>query len=526
MFFPTLFLKLCVALSCGILLADVLPPAFVPAAAAGSSGLLLLWCAYRWKASAWFGVLLCFMLLLAGALAAGLGRAAPCDSAWRWPVEQALADRISYAGCICAEPVGKPRSVRLKVRLYGVAAGDTLLTSALNEQVLLYVARDSAALALRQGDLMVWRAAMEPVGFVRDGFDYAAYMRRQGVFRNAFVPAGAWRLAASGCLPPLSQVPADCRYRLLELLRRFRLKEPNHAVVAALTLGYREGLDAEMREAYASAGAMHILAVSGLHVGVLYALCHALLAPLRRRPRGRAAAAGLLLAFLWAVALVTGFSPSVTRAVTMCSFFELGTEMKRRTIAWDAVFVSAFLLLCCRPLWLFETGFRLSYGAVAAILWLSPGLLSLWTPARAWQRWPWQMICVSFAAQAGVLPFSLYAFHQFPTFFLLANFVAIPCATAILYLTLCLLPLAAAGWLPVWGGKALDAVASLLNASVRLIEQLPYATLRAIAFSETDLFFTAAVTVCFVLGVMRRRFSWLGIALALCIVWNALAMRG
>ena len=524
MFFPSLFLKLCLALACGILLADVLPPVFIPAAAAGTFGLLLLWCAYRWEAYAWFGALLCLMLLLTGALAAGLGRTAPCDSAWRWPAEQALSDRLSYAGCICAEPVEKPRSIRLKVRLYGLGIDDTLATSSVREQVLLYVAKDSAALALRQGDLLVWRAAMEPVGFVRDGFDYAAYMRRYGVFRNAFVPAGDWRLAASGCLPTLSQVPADCRYRLLELLRRYRLKEANHGVVAALTLGYREGLDAELREAYASAGAMHILAISGLHVGVLYALCHVLLAPLRRRPRCRAPAAGLLLAFLWAVSLVTGFSPSVTRAVTMCSFIELGSEMKRPTAAWDAVFVSAFLLLCYRPLWLFEVGFRLSYGAVVAILWLSPGLLSLWTPARAWQRWAWQMLCVSFSAQAGVLPFSLYYFHQFPTFFLLTNFIVVPCATGILYMTLCLLPLAAAGWFPVWGGKALDAVASLLNASVRFIEQLPYASLRAIAFSGTDLFFTVAVTGCFILGVTLRRYAWLGLSLALCIVWNAQAM--
>ena len=215
-------------------------------------------------------------------------------------------------------------------------------------------------------------------------------------------------------------------------------------VVSALILGQQQDISKEILKDYQYAGAIHILSVSGLHVGFILLFITFLLRPLPKNKYGNWIRLLAILLGLWGFAIIAGLSPSVIRSATMFSFVAIGMNLKRSTNIFHTLLVSLFIILLFKPSFLFDVGFQLSYLSLFFILWIQPLLSKIWIPKNKILRYFWDILTVSFAAQIGALPLSIYYFHQFPGLFFVTNIIILPFLSIIMGLGVFVMTLAAA----------------------------------------------------------------------------------
>lgn len=279
---------------------------------------------------------------------------------------------------------------------------------------------------------------------------------------------------------PLPDIPVVKRAgdRMLEyreqLLQQYRatMNPATYEVVAAMTLGDKTALTKETREKFNMTGASHILAISGLHLGIIYMMV-SLLAWGRR---WRIVAQVLTLVLLWGFAFLVGLPASVVRATTMLTIYGLLSLGYRQNSSLNVLAFTAIVILACHPEALFEVGFQMSYLAVFAILLFYPTLYGMisekWLMEHRVVRWIWGMTTVSLCAQLGVGPLIAFYFHRFSTYFLLTNFIVIPCAYLILVGGFLLL---LTSWTMI--ASALATVVTIMTQSLTAIAALPIASI-------------------------------------------------
>ena len=248
----------------------------------------------------------------------------------------------------------------------------------------------------------------------------------------------------------------------------------------------KDELDFEVKQAYAAAGAMHVLAVSGLHVGIIFLILNTLLAILDTSKKGRIVKAIILLISLWSYAMITGLSPSVLRAATMFSFVIMGTVLNRSSSIYNTLAASAFFILIINPNLLFEVGFQLSYVAVLGIVYLQPLIYK-----RIYTRWwlldkVWAITAVSIAAQIATLPLTLFYFNQFPVYFMLSNLLVIPSAAVILILGILLFIASPIPFISESIGWVLNKFIEGLNFGIKEIEVLPNSLIEGLSINVLE----------------------------------------
>ena len=256
-------------------------------------------------------------------------------------------------------------------------------------------------------------------------FNFAKYMRTLNVYDELHISNEQLLKHTSG-RPTLRGWAGKIRNKLLHKLKNSSLGKDERAIIQALVLGDKRDISTELYKDYAAAGAVHILAISGLHIGLLFLIFSTLLKPIKRIAYGNYLYPFILLIFLWCFALLAGLSASVTRAVTMFSFFVFANSINRETNTINTLFLSFFVLLIINPLWIFHVGFQLSYLAVLSILLIRPKLSLYYRPRFYLDKLLWDVFTVSIAAQVGIVPLSLYYFHQFPGLFFITNLVVLP----------------------------------------------------------------------------------------------------
>lgn len=336
-------------------------------------------------------------------------------------------DAVAFVGVVNDAP---DKGGKVKIPLRIEAAAERLSEWRPCEgYLLLFLDPMPEAEALRYGDrLWVSARAMptEPPKNPR-AFDYQRYLHYRNLHYQAFVrDSGAFGLIDRGHGNWLRRTAYAWRERLLLVLREYFPTQDEYAVASALLLGYKEDLSEELRTTYAQTGSMHALAVSGTHVGLVYAALYFLI---RRIPwRGGWKRWGdtlLVLLGIWVFALITGASPSVMRASMMFTLFLAGKALYRQASTWNVLGAAAFILLLYNPYNLFDLGFQLSFAAVAGIVGIMPVLQRYSPRLPRWLEGAWAVLLVGIAAQLGTLPLSLYYFHQFPVYFWLAGWVVI-----------------------------------------------------------------------------------------------------
>ncbi len=416
-------------------------------------------------------------------------------------------------------PVEKENSVKVTVRIQAdLSDGQPI---AHDEKVMAYFRKDSLSRTLQQGDLLMVNMLLKPVTNAGNPyeFDYRGYLNRRHIGRTAFVESGQWQRIDRYAQGPLLNLSNRIRTALLDIFRQAGLSGNELAVAEALVLGYKADLDDVLRGAYSASGATHVLAVSGLHVGIIYLILAAVLKLIPFLHRVRWLRAVILIAALWLYALITGMSPSVMRAATMFSFIAVGDATRRRAFIYNSIAASAFVLLLVNPANLFDVGFQLSYLAVIAIVFLHPYLYKSLAFKHRLSNFAWDLTCVSIAAQIGTVPLTLYYFHQFPVYFILSNFVVIPAASVIIYGSLFLFVVSPIAGLLQIVGWALDKFLYFTNSCIFTIEKLPGSLIGGIRFEGWEILFTYLLIAIISVWALTVRKNYLFMALALCLLW-------
>ena len=280
-----------------------------------------------------------------------------------------------YRVCIREHPEERERSILCRIALLGEVEQDTVTGCPRTHLFLAYFPKDSATATLRRGDELLVSARLVPPANNGnpDEFDYARYLRRKGYSGTAYVADGHWRKTGHDASRTVSQVALDYRAKVVGLYRSLGFEADELAVLSALTVGDKEELNDDIVETYSVSGASHVLALSGLHIGFLYALLLFVLRPLWGRWRWLKPLLLLLLVlFLVSFAFFTGLSSSVVRSVVMFSLLAFAGLQPEKPLTLNTLAATAFLMLLCKPFWLFDVGFQLSFSAVAAIVLVQP----------------------------------------------------------------------------------------------------------------------------------------------------------
>ncbi len=402
-------------------------------------------------------------------------------------------------------PEESARSYKVAARVRGVynAEGYQQATG----QILVYY-RKEQVFGWKRGDrVLVARTPQEvkpPMNPYE--FDYRRYLYRRGITHTLFLrDPSEVRLLSGGHGSRLGARVEDSRKMLVGLLRDAVQNDDAFAVSAALVLGQKDHLSREIRSAYSSSGAMHVLAVSGLHVGIIYLVLVWLLRWLGTRGAMGWLRLLLIITALWSYALITGMSPSVMRASTMFTAIAIAQGISRSTNIFNSIAGAALVLICFNPLITEEVGFQLSFAAVLGIVLLQPKIYALWHTNNWLLDKMWQLTAVSIAAQLATFPLAIFYFHQFPNYFLLSNFIVIPAATVVLITGFA--TMVAALFQPLFDllGTLLNAIVSLLNWLIVSIENLPGSLTEGLFFSGLMLFLVYVFLAFFTAMVYRPK---------------------
>ena len=439
-----------------------------------------------------------FMLLFAG-------------GAWRAGYharqsETYFTDRIeNYHAIVCSTPLEKKHSMKCNIaitdgRLAGHHAYAYLQTS--DKSRKLHTG-DGIAVSSRF-DSPAWNFQNSKNNYNNNGksghFDYNRWLAVNDIVARTYIADNNWQRADAdtkqiSAIQRMTLRFSNIRTQFLRLLSRCGIRGQSYALVSAMVVGDRSAITADMRNIYSDSGASHILALSGLHMGIIYAILTMLLIPRNRSSVIRMVLGNVaLILVMWVYAIMVGMSPSVVRSAFMFSMLAIASIMERGNSSLNSLGLVATILLLANPTSLWDVSFQMSFVAVFGILMCNERFRNL-EKSNIQMRyrcidWVWQMTKVSVAAQISVAPLVMYYFGQFPCYFLLANFIAVPLATTIIYTSLLLALVSLIPWLPELApwltttiGAALQWQAETMNDTLAWIGTLPGATVKGIAIN-------------------------------------------
>jgi competence protein ComEC len=386
-------------------------------------------------------------------------------------------------------------------------------------KVLLYFPKKAFTKAYIYGDkLLIKGHPSQLEGPANPGeFDYKRFLTFRKIYHQHFIRDG--EVIQTGHQPQNFIMDYAIRARVWadEALTRNINGEREQATASALVLGVTDGLDNDLIGAYAATGSLHVLSVSGLHVGIIYWLILLVLKPLNRTTSGKWTLAIFSILVLWGYAFVTGLSPSVLRAVAMFSFVAIARPWSQRTNIYNTLAASAFCLLLYEPYLIMSVGFQLSYLAVIGIVYLQPIFSRLWEPKQwLWDN-IWQITCVSIAAQIATFALGLLYFHQFPVYFLFSNLFVIPASFLVLVMGIVLIFVSFIQPLAGLVGFLLEWTIKILNYGVFEMEALPFSLIDNVYITTFQCWLLIGVIVLIILLIEFKKFS-AAVVMLFCVI--------
>ena len=553
------FLRYTPALILGIVACLVLGagwPAVWPWATglAVAAGALLLFAARRPGPAATDAAGLLALLAVA-ALGAALAQRAT-ESRRADHLAHVSAQTEAYEAVVDDYTVARPATYATTLRVRAVRVAGRWRTA--TGGIRVSVPRAGGVGAPRYGEVWLVRGHPDPskAPLNPGEFDYRRYLEYHQVYHQQFIHPDQYRVVAMRPPNYLVAISMRAAAQLDGVFKQYIKEKREYSMASALVLGIKDDVDAATKEAYAATGTTHIMAVSGLQVGLLFGfMTWFLRVGFGRTPGFRYWSAGVGLAFIWAYAFLTGLSPSVLRAAVMFSFVIAGRVLGRQDGIFNTLAVAAFCLLVYDPFLVADVGFQLSFLAVLSIVYLQPRIgrwfaakayfanrQRPWQPPavqRAWRGagWAadavWQATALSLAAQVATFPLGLYYFHQFPLSFLLSNLVAVPISSGAVYVGLGLLALKGLVALPALAlpaaGPFFDRLPQglawvferliwLFNEYIFWIGRaLPGALVREIHVTAGQTVLVFAVLGAWLAWQHTRRLGWLGAGAALAL---------
>jgi competence protein ComEC len=428
--------------------------------------------------------------------------------AWKkseWKMETAIH---LYEGRVIEEPVLKPKTYLCKIRI--ISAEESIYKNVVDKKAVIYLPVDKFSGMIKTGETLSFYGQLEqsPLYLQKKSFAATGFIRQKHWFSKQN-PNRSFSILEKALF---------IRRILLDRLQKIVPDHSAYSIASALMFGYKDELDKDLRQSFANIGAGHVLAVSGLHFAIVFGAVYFMLSFLGNSQKGRLIKQLIVFPLLWGFAFITGFSPSVVRAALMLTVWGIGNTFFYKSFTLNTVAIAAFFMLLFNPLYLFDVGFQLSFMAVVSIILVNPYLVRLYESKNPMIKYVWELCCVSVSVQTGVLPVSVYYFHQIPLLFLITNLCVIPLVTILLFLIpVGLLFDALFGNIPALMYPLNKGLEFFLS-TVRFLDEIPYGSIHSIDinFREMIVWFLVLILILFVLIKKRVVYLYLLLILIAC----------
>lgn len=381
----------------------------------------------------------------------------------------------------------------------------------LTGKVLVHLALDSNSNKLLPGDFIEVNSILNSIHSLGNPneFDYSKYLKNKQIVAQFFLTSNTrWKKYKSSF--PLNRYSTIIRNRCLDIFKRSGLQSNNLFIASALTFGYKNDLNTFVKNIFSRTGAMHVLAVSGLHVGIIFLIVNSIISLLKIPFRYDWLGHFFILLIIWSYALITGLSPSILRATTMMSFFIIARVFNKHTSIYNVLFSSVFFLLFVNPFLIIDVGFQLSILAVFGILFFYPKIYNLINVKHYILKKIWAISSVSLAAQLTTFPISIFYFHQFPNLFLLSNIFVIPLVFILLIVGLFTIVLSFNNSILILWGKLFSFLLSVLMSFLTTIESISFSTTKGLFISAEETLL-AYLAILFMVLYHKKRYFFLKI---------------
>ena len=354
-------------------------------------------------------------------------------------------------------------------------------------------------------------------------FNYKKYLERQYIYKQIYTTQPTL-FKVSDKKHTVYGYADSIRENINNKLKTYAFSLDELAIINALLLGQRQNLSNAVKADYINSGAIHVLAVSGLHVGILLFLLNFIFKPLDNNKRTRIIKSILIISLLWSFAIIAGLSASVTRAVTMFSIVQIAMTLNRPTNIYNTLAISIFVLLLFKPLFIFDVGFQLSYLAVFAIVSIQPLLVKYWQPKYYIPKKLWDIFTVTIAAQLGVLPISLFYFHQIPSLFFIANLIIIPFLGLILGLGILVITLALLNSLPSFLVEFYSGIITAMNSLMQWISHQETFLFKDISFNLLQVLSAYLLIISVIKLLTNKNYNWFRLTLVSVLIFQSVSI--
>ncbi|MCU0325930.1 MAG: ComEC family competence protein [Spirosomaceae bacterium] len=427
-----------------------------------------------------------------------------------------------YQAVIASNSESKAKTYKVEAQVNAIRTNEGWQKT--KGRVLLYFDKKSSEKPI-YGDVFLLKGMPREIEGPKNPFefDYRRFMQFRGIYAHHFLYESDFvKVGNQPQNPILKFAYAANRYADSLFVKNIGT-EQEYAIATAVVIGTRDYIDNDLLNAYSAAGAVHVLSVSGMHVAILFVVLQFLFRKIKNLKNGNLIFAAIVISLLWIYAIFTGLSSTVLRATVMFTIVQIAEVITRKGNIYNTLSVSAFILLCYNPYWVVDVGFQLSYLAIVGIVYLHPYLKTLISPTNPILKNIWEISCVSFSAQLATFPLGVYYFHQFPSYFLLANPFVFWLSELILPLGLFLLLFSWIPMIPESIGWCLKWILLGLNKVIFGVEAIPHSTMKGFAISITELLVIYAIIVLIIIFFRKSDLKHLKISL-LCLIglfgWN------
>lgn len=423
---------------------------------------------------------------------------------------------------ISEPPVEKAKSYKALATVKSIIKKDSAYLTA--GDVLLYFAKDSGQRIPEYGDKIIINKYLQPIKNSGNpgAFDYARYSAFQQLFHQVYLKKTDWILMGHKNPTDYNAYIFGARQKIINILDKYIPGNDERSIAIALLIGYKIDLDKDLVQAYSNAGVVHLIAISGMHMAIIYSVLFWLFAKIPLVKKSKVTRLILILVCLWFFALLTGASGSVLRSAVMFSFIATGLTINKKTSIYNSMAASAFVLLCYNPYLLWDVGFQLSYFAVLGIV-ISQRYIANWFYFRnKVLNSIWQLTSVSLAAQLFTFPICIYYFHQLPLLFLVSNLIAIPLSTIALWACIILVIISPLPLLATFCGKIIFGVIWMINHTVLFINAIPYSLWDNISLNVLDTIVLYLVVCSFLYWLLKKEKTAFKIALLFLLLFSAM----
>ncbi len=420
-------------------------------------------------------------------------------------------------------PVQKTKTWKAEVIIEAIVHNDSLFSA--SGKMLIYFSKDSSIINLHYGDKVLIHK--DPQAIKNSGnpgaFNYERYAAMQEIFQQVFVKNEDWQMISGKAGNSFRQFLFTTRDKILSVLQRnINNSKDELGIAEALLIGYTNDLDRDLVQAYSNTGVVHIIAISGMHLALIYVLLIWIFSRLPLIKQSKLLQTILILGCLWLFSLLTGGAASVLRSAVMFSFIHIGNNFVRKTSIYNALAASAFVLLCYNPYYLWDVGFQLSYLALIGIVVFQKPVYGLLPIKNKWLDKIWQLAAVSLAAQILTFPICIFYFHQFPLLFLLANILVVPLSSIILYAEIMLIACSSFHPLAVWIGKITTGMLWLMNTLIQKINQLSFAVWDNISATVLSTVMLYIILICWAVWLLNKHKPSFMVGLSFLILFMGL----